>query len=111
TGNFLARINQGLGVEDIITLNPTSVLELRGSWTRYIENHYSPADNIDPTTLGFPSYIAANAQALMLPYVTFSSNGTGVSGGARAGFEPLGYNGDLDNFNESFQIAGQLQKI
>jgi hypothetical protein len=111
TGNYLYRINQGAGLEDVFTLNPTSVLDIRASWTRYIENHASPADNIDPTSLGFPSYISANAQALMLPYIAFASNGTGVSGGARAGFEPLGYNGDQNNFNDSFQIAGQLQKL
>lgn len=111
TGNFLFRINQGAGLEDVLTINPSSVLELRAGWTRYIENHTSPADGIDPTTLGFPSYIAANSQALMLPFVTFGSNGTGVSGGARAGFEPLGYNGDQDNFNDSFSLSGQLQKI
>jgi hypothetical protein len=111
TGNYLFRINQGLGIEDIFTLTPTSILETRASWTRYIENHSSPADTVNPASLGFPSYIGANAQALMLPYVAFGSNGTGVSGGARAGFEPLGYNGDQDNFNDSWQVAGELQKI
>lgn len=111
TGNYLYRINQGLGLEDILTLTPTTVVDLRASWTRYVENHGSPADHIDPLSLGFPSYIDANSQFLMLPYVAFSSNGTGVSGGARAGFEPLGYNGDQDNFNDSDQVAGQLLKI
>ena len=111
TGNFLWRVNQGAGLEDIITATPTTVLDLRANWTRYVENHGSPADHIDPSTLGFPSYIDANSQFLMLPYVAFSSNGTGVSGGARAGYEPLGYNGDQDNFNDSFLLAGQVEKV
>ncbi|HWB82599.1 MAG TPA: carboxypeptidase regulatory-like domain-containing protein [Bryobacteraceae bacterium] len=111
TGNYLYRINQGFGLEDVYTLTPTTVLDLHGNWTRYIENHASPADTIDPLSLGFPDYIAQNAEFLMLPYVSFGSNGTGVSGGSRAGYEPLGYTGDAQNFSDIYSIAAQVVKI
>ena len=109
TGNFLYRINQGATLEDVYTITPTLVADTRASWTRFIENHSSPADTVDPATLGFPSYINANSEFKMLPYITFAS--TGVSGGARAAFEPLGYNGDGTNFNDIFQFFGQVVKI
>ncbi len=102
TGNFLYRINQGATLEDIDTITPTTVANVRFSWTRYIENHSSPADGVDPSTLGFPSYIDANSEFKMLPYTTFNS--TSVTGGARADYEPLGYNGDgrIQRISSSF---------
>lgn len=109
TGNFLYRINQGATLEDVYTITPTLVADLRASWTRYIENHSSPADSIDPTSLGFPGYIDGTSEFKMLPYITFSS--TSVSAGARATFEPLGYNGDGTNFNDIYQFFGQVVKI
>ena len=116
TGNYLFRINQGAMLDDVYTITPTLFTDVRVSWTRYIENHSSPADGIDPASLGFPSYIDANSKFLMLPYITFntsvsSSSAPGVSAGARPDFEPLGYNGDSTNFNDIFQIFGDVVKV
>ena len=110
TGNYLFRINQGSTIEDIIaTISPSLVNDFRFNWTRYFENHSSPADGVDPASLGFPSYIDGTSEFKMLPYVTFLT--TSVSAGARAGYEPLGYNGDGTNVNDIFQIYEQLVKI
>ncbi|MBS1858005.1 MAG: carboxypeptidase regulatory-like domain-containing protein [Acidobacteria bacterium] len=109
TGNFLYRINQGFGLDYIGTITPTTVAEVRGNWTRYEEHHFSPADSVDPASLGFPSYINANAKFPMLPYVVVGS--TSISAGARAGFEPMGYNGDGTNYSDSYQIFADVVKI
>jgi hypothetical protein len=109
TGNFLYRINQGFGLSDVHTFSPTVFMEVRANYTRYQEHHFSPADGVSPTDLGFPGYVAANAQFQMLPYITFSS--TSVSAGARASYEPLGYNGDGTNFSDSFDLFGNVVKI
>ena len=116
TGNYLFRINQGAGLDDVYTISPTTFVDIRGSWARYIENHSSPADGIDPASLGFPSYIDSGSKFLMLPYITFNSSVTsagapGVSGGARPNFEPLGYNGDSTNFNDIFQFFSDVVKV
>ncbi|MGA2267398.1 MAG: carboxypeptidase regulatory-like domain-containing protein [Bryobacteraceae bacterium] len=108
SGNYLYRINQGATLEDVQTITPTLVADIRFSWARYIENHSSPSDTVDPTSLGFPSYIDANSEFKMLPYITFSS--TSTSGGARASFEPLGYNSDGTNYNDIYQFFGQVMK-
>jgi hypothetical protein len=102
-------MNQGIGLDNIYTVTPTVVAEVRANWTRYEEHHFSPADGIDPTALGFPSYIDGAAQFKMLPYLVFT--GTTLSAGARAGFEPLGYNGDGTNYSDSWQLFGQVMKI
>lgn len=118
TGNFLYRINQGADVDDVYTISPTTVMDVRANWTRYIENHSSGADTVDPASLGFPGYIDQNAKFRMLPYITFndntstgSANAAGVSGGARPTFEPLGYNGDANNYFDTFQAFGEVTKI
>jgi hypothetical protein len=116
TGNYLYRINQGVGLDDVYTFSPTTFVDLRASWARYIENHSSPADGIDPASLGFPSYIDSSSKFLMLPYITFNNSVTGagapgVSGGARPNFEPLGYNGDSTNYNDIFQFFGDVVKV
>src|ERR1022692_4661301 len=72
-------------------------------------DHSSPADGVDPASLGFPSYIDSAAEFQMLPYITFNS--TSVSAGARPTFEPLGYNGDGTNFNDIFQLFGNVVKV
>ena len=109
SGNYLYRINQGFGLDYVGTITPTVVAEVRGNWTRYEEHHFSPADSVDPSSLGFAGYIGANAPFKMLPYVVVGS--TSVSAGARAGFEPLGYNGDGTNYSDSYQIFADVVKI
>jgi hypothetical protein len=109
SGNFLYRMNQGVGIDYVGSITPTWLAEIRGNWTRYEEHHFSPADSVDPSSLGFPDYIAANAQFRMMPYVVVGS--TSISSGARAGFEPLGYNGDGTNYSDSYQVFANLVKI
>jgi len=109
TGNFLYRMNQGVGMDYVATITPTIVAEVRANWTRYEEHHFSPADSVNPTSLGFPGYIESNAQFLTMPYIVVG--GTGISAGARAGSEPLGYNGDGTNYSDSFQLFANVVKI
>ena len=92
TGNYLYRINQGAGLDDVYTISPTLVMDVRANWTRYIENHSSPADGVDPASLGFPGYVDGTSEFKMLPYVTFLS--TSVSAGAEPTFQQMGYNSD-----------------
>jgi hypothetical protein len=109
TGNFLYRMNQGAGWDFVSTITPTLVLDIRGNWTRFEEHHFSPADSVSATSMGFPAYIDKIAQFQTLPYVVVGS--TSISAGARAGFEPMGYNSDGTNYSDSFQLYGNVVKI
>ena len=109
TGNFLYRMNQGVGLDYVATLTPTVFFEARVNWTRYEEHRFAPADSVSPTSLGFPGYVAKNAQWQMMPFIAFTS--TSVAAGARAGFEPLGYTGDGTNYSDSYQIFTNVVKI
>jgi hypothetical protein len=109
TGNILYRINQGVGLDDVYTLNPTTVLDIRGSWMRYTEIHASPNDGFDLTSIGLPAALNSQVELRQLPYITFNS--TSVSNGGETTFQNLGYNGDGSNIYDAFQLFGTLSKI
>jgi len=69
-------------VADDLTLNPTTVLQLRYSFTRHYENQGGdPAQNgFDITTLGFPSSLAAQEVYKILPLMNFSDLGPAIGG-------------------------------
>ena len=69
---------------DDITLNNSTVLQLRYSFVRHYENQGGdPRQNgFDITTLGFPSSLAAEQTYKTLPYINFNDVGGGVGGTA-----------------------------
>jgi hypothetical protein len=71
-------------VADDLTLSPTTVLNLRYSFTRHFENQGGDPRQVgfDITTLGFPSSLAAQQVYKGLPFVLFNDNGSGVGGTA-----------------------------
>ncbi len=109
TGNILYRINQGVGLDDVYTLNATTVLDIRGSWMRYTEIHASPNDGFDLTSIGLPASLNSQVELRQLPNINFNS--TSVSNGGESTFQNLGYNGDGTNIYDAFQLFGTLSKI
>lgn len=70
-------------VADDITLNSTTVLNLRYSFTRHYENQGNPAytsNNI--TNQGFPASLASQVVYGQLPFMVFNDVGGGVGGTA-----------------------------
>jgi hypothetical protein len=70
---------------DDLTLNPTTVLQLRYSFTRHYENQggdpgQSAVDDL--SALGFTSPMASDEVYKTLPYVTFNDDGGGIGGTA-----------------------------
>jgi hypothetical protein len=71
-------------VADDITLNSTTVLNLRYSFTRHheVQGGQPSYSSTDITQLGFPSSLAADEVFKTLPFVTFGDVGGGVGGTA-----------------------------
>jgi len=84
--NYAQNVTNGRNVliGDDYTINPTTVLQMRYSFTRHYENQGGdPRQNgFDITTLGFPSSLAAEEVYKTLPYVTFGDLGGGIGGTA-----------------------------
>ncbi len=62
-----AQTNNSAAIDYTLTLSPSNLLELRYGFARIKLNYRSLSLGFDPTTLGFPSYIAANADHLLFP--------------------------------------------
>jgi hypothetical protein len=73
TSSLLTRGNQGGSIDDIFTLNPTNLLDVRVNFTRMDETHPSPTAGFDPTSVGLPSYLATNSEYLQFPVLSFTN--------------------------------------
>ena len=84
--NYAQNITNGRNIllADDLTLNSTTVLNLRYSFTRHYENQGGDPrqDGFDITQLGFPSSLAAQEVIKLLPFVTFNDAGNGIGGTA-----------------------------
>lgn len=80
---------RNLLVADDITLSPTTILELRYSFTRHYENQTGDPRQIgfDMTSLGFPSSLAAEQVYNDIPLVTFGNFTTGLGSNAWTTFK------------------------
>jgi hypothetical protein len=88
TGNFLGRMNLGSMVDDVYTFSPTTVLNTRLNWTRFVESNTRPSQGFDFTQLGFPKYVAAASANLVLPNIDLDQfTDVGDSGGDRTPFD------------------------
>ena len=75
TGSILFRTNWGVSVDEVYTINPSNIIDLRVNFTRMNEGHDVPSTGFDPTTLGFPAYMTSNSPYLQIPVISFASNG------------------------------------
>src|SRR5579872_6119212 len=99
TGSILFRTNWGASVDEVYTINPTNIIDMRINFTRMNEGHDVPSTGVDPTALGFPSYMAANSPYLQMPVL-------GFAGSAGNGFQQIGNTGtQADRLpSQSFQL-------
>lgn len=84
--NYAQNVTNGRNflLADDYTLSPTTVLQLRYSFTRHYENQGGDPRQVgfDITTLGFPSSLAAEEVYKLLPFVIFNDAGGGIGGTA-----------------------------
>jgi hypothetical protein len=59
-------------LDDVHTFSPTTVANVRVGVNRYRAFYKQNSDGYDPTQLGLPGYISANATRLLMPQWTFS---------------------------------------
>lgn len=84
--NYAQNLTNGRNVlvADDLTLNPSTVLQLRYSFTRHHENQGGQPSYLttDLTTLGFPASLAAQQVFKQVPFMLFDDLGGGVGGTA-----------------------------
>ena len=81
--NSQPQVTSAAAVDYTLTKTPTFLMDFRYGFSRVFLNWTTISDGFDPTQLGFPSYIARNADRLLFPgiavanYVTLGNAGQG----------------------------------
>lgn len=108
TGTTLLRENFGSTLDNVFTLNPTTIFDTRLNWTLFNEVHGTPGSKYTPTALGFPSYMTSSALLEQLPFINF---GTGGSCGSMTSYQCLGDTGSALDPTTSYQFFTDMVKI
>lgn len=102
SGQITSRENWGGSLDQVLILNPNNIVNLRLNYTFTNENITDPSEGLDPTTLGFPSYLGANSQRPALPYVYFDTS---------TAFQSFSYNATAKRPSQSLQLYGTWTHI
>lgn len=97
-GSLLYRTPLGGTLDDVYVINPSTVSDVRVNFSRLAETHALPSSGFDPTTLGFPSYIAGDSQYLQMPGISLST------------FQSLAGSGASNYPSQSLQLFGDIVK-
>jgi hypothetical protein len=108
TGTTLTRENLGSTLDNVFSINSSTILDTRVNWTLFNERHGTPAQKYNPTALGFPSYIASSSEEIMLPYINFS---TGGSCGSFTSYQCLGDTSSAIDPTTSYQFFTDVVKV
>ncbi len=73
-GSTLVRQNWGSSLDNVYTVNPTTVIDTRLNWTYFYEAHDSPASTYSPTQMGFPAGLQSASPYVELPVIKFNSS-------------------------------------
>ncbi|HTW79986.1 MAG TPA: carboxypeptidase regulatory-like domain-containing protein [Terracidiphilus sp.] len=73
-GSTLIRQNWGSTLDNVYTLNPTTVLDVRFNWTYFYEAHDSPAAVYSPTQMGFSGLANSALPYVEMPVIKFNGS-------------------------------------
>ncbi len=107
TGTTLTRENWGTTLDNVYTLNPTTVFDVRLNWMLFYEGHGSQAQAYSPTTVGMPSSLATSSYQVELPYINFNANGSCSSNS----YMCLGASGTSMDPSTSYQFFADMIKV
>jgi hypothetical protein len=100
-GQFGCRDIWGGMIDDVHTFSPTLLGNFRVGFNRYRAYYDLPNFGYDPTQLGFPSYVTANATKLFIPGFNFNDGYTGNVGSTKY----------IDQPYNTYQVLGSVTKI
>jgi hypothetical protein len=102
SGQITWRENWGTSLDEVYTINTSNMVNLRLNYTYMFENASDPSEGFDPTSLGFPSYMAGNSSHLALPYVYFDTS---------TSFQSMGFNQATKRPSQTLQLYATWTKV
>jgi hypothetical protein len=116
TGNYLFRINDALNVDHVWTMSPSSLLNVRASWSRFQEPSIRQHQGLfDPASLGFPSaatqFFGSNQYFPRFEFDddSFSDLGDTFAGGTNASIYSFQPTWTLNRGNHSFRTGSDIR--
>ncbi len=106
TGTTLTRENWGTVFDNVYTLNPTTVFDVRANWMLFYEAHGSPAQAFSPSTVGVAT--PTTPTEVELPYASFAAVSSCSTG---ATFACLGDNSSALDPSTSYQLFADVTKV
>jgi hypothetical protein len=106
TGTTLLRENFGGTLDNVYTINPTTIVDTRFNYTRFNEVHGTPAQKYSPTSLGFPSSLQSASYLVQMPFIGFSG-----SCGSITSYQCFGDTGSALDPTTSYQFFTDVVKV
>ena len=104
-GSGLTRENFGASVDEIFTISPTTVADVRANWTYFNEIHNAPSNSLSPASVGLPAGLASSSSFVQLPFIGFSGSCTTF-----ASFQCLGDTGANKVPSTEYQLFADVVK-
>jgi len=112
TGTTLNRENFGSSLDNVFTLNSSTILDTRANWTYFDEVHGTPAQAYSPATVGLPSYLSSNSARVQLPCINYTtSSSVGTCSASTTTYSELGDNTSALDPTTSYQLFTDIVKI
>jgi Carboxypeptidase regulatory-like domain len=111
TGTTLLRENWGSTLDEVFTLNPTTIFDARFNWTYFDEVHGTPAQAFSPTDVGLPASLTSNSEHVQLPCINFTTSSTLGSCGEGTSYQNLGDTSSALDPTTSYQAFVDMVKV
>lgn len=109
TGDPLDRVNWGAAVDNVYTLTPTTVINSRINWTRYVNYAIAGSQGLDPTEIGYPGNLVDNTTLLEYPSIQFNACNSASSTTFACLFDPN--NLAASTYTESYHLLNSVTKV
>jgi len=115
TGTTLLRENYGSTVDNVFTINSSTILDTRLNWTYFNEVHGTPAQIYNAATVGLPTGLSGGTKS-QLPCVLFGATsinpsiGSTSCGTSSTTYQTLGDNTSALDPTTSYQVFADIVK-
>lgn len=111
TGTTLLRENFGSTLDEVFTLNSSTIFDARLNWTYFDEVHGANSSVYSPATVGMPSNLVTSSEAVQLPCINFTNSTTLGTCGKASSYQNLGDTGSALDPTTSYQVFVDMVKI
>jgi len=102
-GNYQPQVSHSAAFDYTFTSSPTFLIEIRYGFGRTALDWTTVSDGFDPTSLGFPSYIAAHADRLLFPGIAPTNYYT-LGDAAQGQWKKSGFESHLLSLNNTKRL-------